>query len=159
MTEWRDDLVTGWHWWQDDRLTGWRDYGMAGWQDDQMTGWQEASQTIDRMVYLSLLKIFTCVPVAADGGDREPAGQVCAGRDAGAGSWHRPAPGQVIRLHPLAAAHLRICTIIIIIIYYYYYHLPCIILPISQATPYIANITELLDKTSMKLYFPNLIYL
>ena len=114
------------------------------------------------MVYLSLLKIFTCVHVAADGGDREPAGQVCAGRDAGAGSWHRPAPGQVIRLHPLAAArqccNLRICTIIIII-YYYYYHLPCIILPISQATPYIANITELLDKTSMKLYFPNLIYL
>ena len=147
MTEWPDDGVT-WLW----------DGGMTGWQDDQMTGWQEASQTIDRMVYLSLLKIFTCVHVAADGGDREPAGQVCAGRDAGAGSWHRPAPGQVIRLHPLAAAHLRICTIIIII-YYYYYHLPCIILPISQATPYIANITELLDKTSMKLYFPNLIYL
>ena len=133
---------------------------MTGWPNNRMTGWQEASQTIDRMVYLSLLKIFTCVHVAADGGDREPAGQVCAGRDAGAGSWHRPAPGQVIRLHPLAAAHLRICTIIIIIIiYYYYYHLPCIILPISQATPYIANITEFLDKTSMKLYFPNLIYL
>ena len=125
-----------------------------------------ASQQHNTLVYISLVAIFISLDiihlcpcyVAADGGDREPAGQVCAGRDAGAGSRHRPASGQVIRLHPLAAAHLRICTIIIII-YYYYYHLPCIILPISQATPYIANITEFLDKTSMKLYFPNLIYL
>ena len=116
------------------------------------------SSLVAILISLDIIHLCPSVHVAADGGDREPAGQVCAGRDAGAGSRHHPASGQVIRLHPLAAAHLRICTIIIII-YYYYYHLPCIILPISQATPYIANITEFLDKTSMKLYFPNLIYL
>ena len=32
---------------------------MTRWQDDQMTGWREASQMIDRMVYLHIYGLYT----------------------------------------------------------------------------------------------------
>ena len=58
MTEWHDDGMTGWHWWQDDVMTGWQDDQMTGWLDDKITRWQEASQTIDRMVYFLSGEVF-----------------------------------------------------------------------------------------------------
>ena len=57
MTGWQDDRMTGWpdDWmtrWPDDWMTRWWDEQMTGWPIDLMTGWREASQTIDRIVYL-----------------------------------------------------------------------------------------------------------
>ena len=48
MTEWQSDRVTKW---PSDQVTEWPS---DKWPSDQVTQWQEASQTIDRMVYLDI---------------------------------------------------------------------------------------------------------
>ena len=49
VTEWPSDQVTKW---PSDRVTEWPSDRVTEWPSDQVTEWQEASQTIDRMVYL-----------------------------------------------------------------------------------------------------------
>ena len=49
VTEWPSDQVTKW---PSDRVTKWPSDRVTEWPNDRVTGWQEASQTIDRMVYL-----------------------------------------------------------------------------------------------------------
>ena len=51
-----DDKSDWWQEWLSDRVTEWPSYQVTEWPSDQMTEWQEASQTIDRMVYLTLAR-------------------------------------------------------------------------------------------------------
>ena len=64
VTEWLGDQVSDHDWvtkWLGDWVTEWPSDRMTEWQNDrvtkrpsyQVTKWQEASQTIDRMVYLT----------------------------------------------------------------------------------------------------------
>ena len=43
-----NDVMMGWHWWQDDRMTlmtGWRDDWWTGWRNDRMTEWPDDQMT------------------------------------------------------------------------------------------------------------------
>ena len=49
VTKWPSDQVTKW---PSDQVTKWPSHQVTEWPSDRVTGWQEASQMIDRMVYL-----------------------------------------------------------------------------------------------------------